>query len=64
MPLRDAPKLNLKEMDARESEIRLKVGVAGISEKDAGIVVPTAENIDEIRQGLSEVVVRPGREMI
>jgi hypothetical protein len=64
MPLRDAPKLNLKEMDARESEIRLKVGFAGISEKDAGIVVPTAENIDEIRQGLSEVVVRPGREMI
>ncbi|MCC5886077.1 MAG: hypothetical protein JJT88_06535 [Gammaproteobacteria bacterium] len=48
-------------LDVRESEIRLKVGFAGISPEDGGIVVPTTANIAEVKDGLSEVVLKLGR---
>ncbi len=54
-------KSNMKGLDIRESEIRLKVGFGSVSDKHSGIVIPTAGNTSEIRDSLSEVVVRLGR---
>jgi len=54
-------KSNMKGLDIRESEIRLKVAFGSVSDKYSGIVIPTAGNTAEIRDSLSEVVVRLGR---
>jgi chromosome segregation ATPase len=52
---------NLLQMDIRESELKLKVGFGGISDKKAGVVIPTAENVKDIGAGLSEIVIRLGK---
>jgi len=54
-------KSNMKGLDIRESEIRLKVAFGSVSDKHSGIVIPTAGNTAEIRDSLSEVVVKLGR---
>lgn len=51
----------LTGLDVRESEIRLKVGFAGISPEDGGLVVPTTANLAAMKDGLSEVVLKLGR---
>lgn len=55
---------NLKELNVQDSELRLKVGFGGISDEKAGLVVPTADNIASVREGLSEIVVHLGRKAL
>jgi hypothetical protein len=52
---------SLKGLDVRESEVRLKVGFAGLSGEEAGFVIPTAGNAQEFKEGLGEIVLRLGR---
>jgi len=51
-------------LDVRESEVRLKVGFGGLAEEQAGFVIPTAGNTQEIRDSLGEIVLRLGRKDI
>jgi len=55
---------NLKGLDVRDSEIRLKVGfgsLGSLPESQSGFVIPTAGNTAEIKDSLGEVVLRLGR---
>ncbi len=55
---------NLKGLDVRDSEVRLKVGFASMgsdSNSQSGFVIPTAGNTAEIKDSLGEVVLRLGR---
>lgn len=50
----------LSGLSVKESEVRLKVAFGGLSPESGGIMVPTTENLAEIREGLSEVVLKLG----
>ncbi|TLU81531.1 MAG: hypothetical protein FDX21_10625 [Chlorobium sp.] len=55
---------NLKGLDVRDSEVRLKVGFASLgteSDSQSGFVIPTAGNTAEIKDSLGELVLRLGR---
>lgn len=47
-------------LSVRESEVRLKVAFGGLTPDSGGIMVPTTENLPELREGLSEVVLKLG----
>ncbi|MEI6848317.1 MAG: hypothetical protein WCK32_09910 [Chlorobiaceae bacterium] len=51
----------LKGLDLQDSEIRLKVGFASLSDTVSGFVIPTAGNTAEIKDSLGEVVLRLGK---
>ena len=55
---------NLKGLDVRDSEVRLKVGFASLgseSDSQSGFVIPTAGNTAEIKDSLGELVLQIGR---
>lgn len=52
---------NITGLDVRDSEVRLKVGFGGLAGDEAGFVIPTAGNTQEIKESLGEIVLRLGK---
>ncbi|WP_291319174.1 hypothetical protein [Desulfonatronospira sp.] len=48
-------KAGMKDVEIREGEVKLKIGIAAADEHSAGFIIPSADNISEVRDGLSEI---------
>jgi len=51
----------MKDVQIRDGEVRLKVGIAAVDEQNAGFIIPSAGNIDNLKEGLSEISFRFGK---
>ena len=51
----------MKNVEIREGEVKLKIGIAAVDEHSAGFIIPSAANISEFKEGLSEISIRFGK---
>jgi|GEM_PF-4993548 len=51
----------MQGVEIRDGEVRLKVGIAAVNEQNTGFVIPSATNIEQVREGLSEINFRFGK---
>jgi len=51
----------MKGVEIRNGEVKLKVGIAAVDEQNAGFIIPSATNIEQVREGLSEINFRFGQ---
>lgn len=51
----------MKDVQIRDGEVRLKIGIAAVDEQNAGFIIPSAGNIDNLKEGLSEISFRFGK---
>ena len=51
----------MKGVEISEGEVKLKVGIGAVDENSPGFIVPTATNISELSEGLSEISFRFGK---
>ncbi|MBD1400883.1 hypothetical protein [Pelovirga terrestris] len=52
----------MKGVEIRDGEVKLKVGIAAVDEQNAGFIIPSATNIEQVREGLSEINFRFGKQ--
>jgi chromosome segregation ATPase len=53
----------MKGVEIREGEVKLKIGIAAVDEQNVGFVIPSATNIEQVREGLSEINFRFGKQL-
>ncbi|MFH7326002.1 hypothetical protein [Desulfurivibrio sp. C05AmB] len=52
----------MQGVEIRDGEVKLKVGIAAVDEQNAGFVIPSATNIEQLKEGLSEINFRFGKQ--
>ncbi|WP_028575290.1 hypothetical protein [Desulfonatronovibrio hydrogenovorans] len=60
--LQESLQAGMKGVEIREGEVKLKVGFAADSEQGGGFIIPSASSIAELKDGLSEINIRFGKD--